>query len=108
VGRCVGLVILCAGLVGLGMPAVASSTSSPAVKYVIAKPRRLPGAGGRVRLTAGVDGASRCVFSAKPRVRGLPKTVRCGNGKAIAGVRVAANPGLSRTLTFTITAAGEG
>ncbi len=64
-----------------GLPGVSSYASSgtPTISNFTATPSSLSSGGGDVYFAANTSGASSCVLSASPSVKGLPKTVKCAN-----------------------------
>jgi len=72
-----------------------------------AAPARLAASGGVVQIDAVVAGAIRCQLAVRPRVKPLPLTRQCADGKARARVKIAANAsGTPRSYDFTLTVDG--
>ena len=102
------LVMVAAGfatlvLGGAGGAALArekGSNHAPKVSSFRAKPANLPSAGGDVVLAAVVANASRCRFSSRPAVDGMPVTLPCNSGTISTSVVLPPNAS-SRAATYT-------
>ncbi len=86
----------------------AAGSRRPRVLLFSATPAMLPAAGGTVKLSALVAGASECRFGAAVRVGTLPAARRCGAGSASVTVRVEPNTGTAAaTYSFTLKVYGK-
>ncbi len=100
---------LCVLASGLPASAAQSAGTRPTVKYFRASAVSLPSAGGSVRLSTAVHGASTCEFTSSPRLSGLPAKVSCGKGSASRTVRLPANKAAAKKeYKFGLTVTGAG
>lgn len=104
---------LAAGLVAAGTATHATAqvarTPRPAVVSFRASRISVPAAGGGIALTAKVKHATRCTFTAAPKLPGLPAKVSCTAGKAAHRVRLPANRtagNITYKLGLTVKGAG--
>ncbi|HSZ45722.1 MAG TPA: hypothetical protein VK823_10325 [Streptosporangiaceae bacterium] len=98
-------------LLASGLPASAApgKVSHPAIKYFRASATSLPSAGGTVKLSTAVKGASACVFTSSPRLKGLPAKVSCTRGSATRTIRLPGNSAAGqKAYKFGLTVSGRG
>src|SRR5580704_4566605 len=98
-------------LLASGLPASAApgKVSHPAIKYFRASATSLPLAGGTVKLSTAVKGASACVFTSSPRLKGLPAKVSCTRGSATRTIRLPGNSAAGqKAYKFGLTVSGRG
>jgi len=103
------LALLVGGLGPIGSDiAAAASPADATVSTLTATPSSLASAGGQVKLSAQVTGATGCEFSSSPDIAGLPVSVACSTGKVKTTVTVPSNPAtveVKYKFTLTVTAA---
>ena len=98
-------------LLASSVPALAAAAHPPrpVVRSLRASRTALSDSGGKVTLNGTVRYASRCEFSSKPTVRGLPGKVGCSSGRATKTVRLPVNSGTTAVAyRFELTATGNG
>jgi hypothetical protein len=78
------------------------------IGHFTATPSTLPPSGGKVRLSAVVQGATTCRFSSARSLNGLPSTKDCTSGGASVSVNLPTNAtSTARTYVLYLTAAGR-
>jgi hypothetical protein len=95
-----------------GMTAAAAATArapKPAVVTLRTSKAGLTSAGGVITVTATVRHATKCTFSSRPALRGLPAKVSCSRGRAARNLRLPGNAGTAaESYRLALTAAGSG
>ena len=102
--------VLAAGVGAVGATpgwAAASSrvrvvTPAPTISALTSAPSLLYDSGGAIYLSAQVTNASACTFTSNKALTGLPVTVACSGGTAVADVTIPANAG-KKALTYKVT-----
>ena len=86
--------LIIVGSLGLGVGTSSANTRpvKPTVSPLQATQTVLGDTGGSVTLSSVVASATRCVFSSKPAISGLPVTVACSNGSVSKHVVIPSNP----------------
>ena len=80
----------------------------PTVTSFVATPSLLTSIGGKVTLSAQVSKGTRCVFSAKPTISGLPSTVACTSGRVSKTAMVPVNTSTKAvTYKFSLSVVGS-
>ena len=104
----VGVLTAAVGAVGAAPGWAAASsrvrvvTPTPTISALTSAPSVLYNTGGAIYLSAQVTNATICTFTSNKALTGLPVTVACSGGTAVADVTVPANAG-KKALTYKVT-----
>ena len=103
----VALLLLVASLASVGGVSAAISTK-PAVSNFVVAPVTLNYPGGRIRLSADVKNATKCIFRVSPAVAGVNRNIACRDGVVIYTPSLPKNiSGSNIVYTFKLIVAGR-